>query len=132
MRRGIFFAFVWVASLAVLASPLPAQDLGPQFKKIKEGIYVQSAREANSNAGIILTSEGVVLVDSGHNPTDSRAVMEAVKKLTPLPIRFLIDTEVHADHTTGHYVFSPPAVIVNHTGAGEAMRRASSRTAWPT
>ena len=122
MRRGISYVLALVASLSVGASPLVAQDLGPQFRKIKEGIYVQSAREANSNAGIILTSEGVVLVDSGHNPTDSRAVGEAVKKLTPLPIRFLIDTEVHADHTTGHYVFSPPAVIINHTGAGEAMR----------
>jgi cyclase len=123
MRRGISFLLALLASLAVFGSPLAAQDLGPQFRKIKEGIYVQSARESNSNAGIILTSEGVVLVDSGHNPTDSRAVMEAVKKLTPLPVRFLIDTEVHGDHTTGHYVFSPPAVIINHAGAGEAMRK---------
>ena len=123
MRRGISFVFALVASLSVVASPLLGQDLGPQFRKIKDGIYVQSAGEANSNAGIIVTSEGVVLVDSGHNPTDSRAVMEAVKKLTPLPVRFLIDTEVHADHTTGHFIFSPPAVIINHTGAGEAMRR---------
>jgi len=123
MRGRISFAFVLVASLAALAATTWAQDLGPQFKKIKDGIYVQSAREFNSNAGIIVTSEGVVLVDSGHNPTDSRAVMEAVKKLTPLPVRFLIDTEVHGDHTTGHFVFSPPAVIVNHAGAGAAMRQ---------
>ena len=124
MRGRVSFVFVLVASLLVFRSTLLAQDLGPQFKKIKEGIYVQSAREANSNCGIILTSEGVVVVDSGHNPTDSRAVMEAVKKLTPLPVRFLIDSEVHPDHTTGHYVFSPPAVIINHAGAGEAMRKA--------
>jgi len=63
-----------------------------------------------------------MVVASGHNPIDSRAVVEAVKKLTPLPVRFLIDTEVHGDHTTGHYVFSPPAVVINHAGAGEAMR----------
>jgi len=123
MRKRICFVFAMAASLSVIAAPLSAQDLGPQFRKIKEGIYAQSAREANSNAGIIVTSEGVVLVDSGHNPTDSRAVMEAVKKLTPLPVRFLIDTEVHADHTTGHFVFSPPAMIINHAGAGEAMRQ---------
>ena len=122
MRGKVSFVFVMVVSLSVFASTPWAQDLGPQFKKIKDGIYVQSAREANSNCGIIVTSEGVILVDSGHNPIDSRAVMDAVKKLTPLPIRFVIDTEVHADHTTGHYVFSPPAVIVNHAGAGAAMR----------
>jgi cyclase len=123
MRRRISFAFVLLASLLVLAPTTKAQDLGPQFKKIKDGIYVQSSRDFNSNCGIIVTSEGVVLVDSGHNPVDSRAVMEAVKKLTPLPIRFVINTEVHGDHTTGHYVFSPPAVVINHAGAGEAMRK---------
>jgi cyclase len=123
MRSGVSIVFAVVASLSAFAAPLAAQDLGPQFRRIKDGIYVQSARETNSNAGIIVTSEGVVLVDSGHNPTDSRAVMEAVKKLTPLPVRFLIDTEVHADHTTGHYLFSPPAVIINHAGAGAAMRQ---------
>jgi cyclase len=64
----------------------------------------------------------VVLIDSGHNPTDSRAILEAVKKLTPLPVRFLIDTEPHPDHTTGHFVFSPPATIVAAEGAGDSMR----------
>ena len=123
MRGKAPFVFVLAASLFVLHPALPAQDLGPQFTKIRDGIYVQSARDINSNCGIIVTSEGVVLVDSGHNPTDSRAVMEAVRKLTPLPVRFVIDTEVHPDHTTGHYVFSPPAMVINHTGAGEAMRR---------
>jgi cyclase len=64
----------------------------------------------------------VVLIDSGHDPTDSGAVMDAVKKLTPMPVRFLIDTEPHPDHTTGHFVFSPPATIIAAAGAGESMR----------
>jgi len=45
-----------------------------------------------------------------------------VRKLTPLPVRFLIDTEPHPDHTTGHFVFSPPATIVAAEGAGDSMR----------
>lgn len=114
----------FVSCLLLSVSFVSAQDLGPHFRKIKEGIYVYSANEANSNCGIILTSEGVVLVDSGHNPPDSRAVLEGVKKLTSQPVRFLVDTEVHPDHTTGHFVFSPPAVVINHAGAPEAMKKA--------
>jgi len=113
-----------VALLAVFASPVPAQDLGPHFRKIKEGIYVQSAREVNSTSSIILTEEGVVIVDTGQTPIDSREVMEAVRKLTPLPVRLVINTEVHPDHTTGNFVFSPPALVINHEGASEAMRKA--------
>ena len=105
------------------AAPMRAQDLGPQFKKIKDGIYVQTANDINSNCGIVLTTDGVVLIDSGHNPTDSRAVLNAVKKLTPLPVRFLINTENHPDHITGDFVFSPPAVVIAGEGASSAIRK---------
>ena len=121
--RGSFISVV-LAYLAVFASSARAQDLGPHFRKIKEGIYVQSAREVNSTSSIILTEEGVVIVDTGQTPIDSREVMEAVKKLTRLPVRVVINTEVHPDHTTGNFVFSPPALVVNHEGAFEAMRKA--------
>ena len=124
MRTRLPLALLCIASLVIAARTLTAQDLGPHFQKIKEGIYVERAQEANSYCGIILTKEGVVLVDSGHNPTDSREVLAAVKKLTPLPIRYLINTEVHPDHTTGHFVFSPPTVIIAHEGTGEAMKKA--------
>ena len=106
----------------LLVRSIEAQDLGPQIKKFKDGIYVYVGKELNSNCGIVLTQEGVILIDSGHNPTDSRAILTAVKKLTSLPIRFLIDTEPHPDHTTGHFVFSPPAVVIAHEGATESMK----------
>src|SRR5437870_4955320 len=106
----------------MLVRSIEAQDLGPQIKKFKGGIYVYVGKELNSNCGIVLTQEGVVLIDSGHNPTDSRAILQAVRKLTALPVRFLIDTEPHPDHTTGHFVFSPPAVVVAAEGAGDSMR----------
>lgn len=124
MKIRLLAALLCTVCMVIAATSLAAQDLGPHFQKIKEGIYVERAQEANSNCGIILTKEGVVLIDSGHNPTDSREVLAAVKKLTPLPIRYLIDTEVHPDHTTGHFVFSPPTMIIAHEGAGEAMKKA--------
>ena len=39
-------------------------------------------------------------------------------------MRLVINTEVHPDHTTGNFVFSPPALVVNHAGASDAMRKA--------
>ena len=110
--------------LLLTTSHLSAQDLGPLFKKMKDGIYVYAGKPGESNCTIILTQEGVVLIDSGNNPTDSQAVMKAVKQLTSQPIRFLINTEPHTDHTTGHFVFSPPAIIIAAAGAGESMRQA--------
>jgi len=123
-RRSLISAAV--ACLAVLASSAWAQDLGPNVRKIKDGIYVQSSLEVNSNSGIILTREGVIVIDTVQTVTDSREVAEVVKKLTPLPVRFVINTEVHPDHTTGNFVFSPPAVVINHAGASDAMQKADN------
>jgi glyoxylase-like metal-dependent hydrolase (beta-lactamase superfamily II) len=93
MKVTLAPVFLFVASLLIFVSYLPAQDLGPHFKKVKEGIFVRAANPLNSNATIIL------LIDSGLNPTDFHAVMKAVKQLTSQPIRFLINTEPHNDHT---------------------------------
>lgn len=117
LKHSLVLATVYFAFACVVQ----AQDLGPNIRKLKDGIYVYVGTNFNSNCGIVLTQEGVVLIDSGHSPIDSRAILEAVKKLTPLPIRFLIDTEPHPDHTTGHFVFAPPATIVAHHGATESM-----------
>ena len=112
--------------LAVVVAAAGAQDLGPNFRKVKEGIYVQSAGDVNSTVGIVLTSEGVVVIDTGQTLVDSRQVAEAVRKLTNLPVRFVINTEVHPDHTTGNFLFAPPAVVINHAGASDAMRKADN------
>ncbi len=119
VRFGPLFTMLVLVLLTSLAQ---AQDLGPNIRKISDGIYVYVGTNFNSNCGIVITQDGVVLIDSGHNPTDSIAILAAVKKLTPLPIRYLIDTEPHGDHTTGHFVFSPPAMIVAHEGATESMK----------
>ena len=122
MRLKVFLAFI-VTIGAITADVAGAQELGPHFKRLKDGIFVYSQKPADSNATIILTSEGVVLIDSGHRPPDSVALAGTVKKLTSQPVRYLINTEPHTDHTTGHWMFSPPAVIIAHAGATESMKQ---------
>jgi cyclase len=120
MKSRLTFAAAALLSI-LFACIAYAQELSPNIKTIKEGIYVYVGNNFNSNCGIVVTQEGVVLIDSGHNPTDSLRILDAVKKISPLPIRFLIDTEPHPDHTTGHFVFSPPATVIAHVGATDSM-----------
>ena len=100
------------------------QDLGPRVQKLADGVYVHTGKGFDSNSGIILTQEGVVVIDTGQNPIESRDIMDTVKKLTSMPVRLVINTEPHGDHTTGHYVFSPPALVVAAARGGESMRGA--------
>jgi len=124
MKARLASIFLSVIFFSVFVPALQAQDLGPHFKKLADGIYVEATSEASSTCGIILTKAGVVLIDSGFRASDAQEVTEAVRKLTPLPILFLIDTEAHPDHTTNHWVFSPPAVVIAGEGTTESMKKA--------
>ncbi len=117
---AFWLLFFWPRSLT-------AQDPDAHFQKIRDGIYVYgiddlAGRDPTSNCGIIITQEGVVVIDSGPNPPDSLIILKAVKQLTSQPIKFLINTETHNDHTTGNFVFSPPAIVIGSAGATAGMK----------
>ena len=116
-------AMLVIVALLALTGAAFAQDLGPRVKKLADGVYVHTGIGFDSNSGIILTDEGVIVIDTGQNPIESRDIMATVKKLTSMPVRIVIDTEPHADHTTGHFVF-PGAVIIAAAGGGDSMRAA--------
>ena len=123
MKFKIACSFVVAVVLRWLSPSVQAQDLGPGFTKVKDGIYVYAAKDGNSTCSVVLTEEGPVIIDTCQTPPDAHRLMAGVKKLTDKPVRFLIDTEVHNDHTFGHWVFSPPAMVINAEGAGEGMRK---------
>jgi len=110
----------------LLALPVQAQDLGANVRKIREGIHVYAAKAQDSNVSFIQTKEGVVMIDTGQTPVDALAVLAILKKLSAQPVRFVIHTEPHDDHTNGDFVFSPPAVVVAHAGAAESMRKTNT------
>ena len=124
LRRGPFL--LSLVYLLAFGPQLSAQDLGPHFKKLKEGIYVYAGQLNDSNVTIIQTQEGIVLIDTGQTPKDSHIVLAALKKLTSEPVRYIIHTEPHSDHTIGNFVFSPPAIVIAHQGATDSMRKAEN------
>ena len=124
MRFKLAVIFLFASSFLVFSAQAQAQDLGPEFKKIKDGIYVYAGQLNDANVTIIQAQEGIVLIDTGQTPKDSHVVMAALKKLTSQPVRFIIHTEPHSDHTVGNFVFSPPAIIVAHEGATDSMKKA--------
>src|SRR6202046_3218035 len=120
MRTKTAGALAIFASCAFIGAA-GAQDLGPQVKKLADGVYIHAGRGFESNSGIILTQDGVIVIDTGQNPYESRNIRATVRNLTSMPVRLVIDPEPHADHTTGNFMFSPPAVVIAAAGAGESM-----------
>ena len=58
-----------------------------------------------SNAGFIVTPAGVVVVDALGSPALASKLLAAIKKITPLPVTYVILSHYHADHIYGLQVF---------------------------
>lgn len=98
-----------LAALAAAGDPAGADpvlepiQLGPRVWMVEgdTGVASASNRGFNSNAGFVVTREGVVVVDALGTPALGRALLRAIRKITPLPIRRVILTHYHADHFYG-------------------------------
>jgi cyclase len=89
-------------------------------------IYSEMKRDpVQSNSLIVITSDGVVVVDAQYTPFAARQVIAAIKKLTRLPVKYVITTHWHDDHIFGNqaYVEAYPGVqFVAHDSTAAYMR----------
>ena len=82
-----------------------------KLEKVKDDLYVISGDGGNTT--VYLTSEGVILVDDKYDQ-DHEGILAAVKQVTPLPVKYVISTHHHADHSGGNTkMFSSGADIIS-------------------
>jgi glyoxylase-like metal-dependent hydrolase (beta-lactamase superfamily II) len=62
---------------------------------------------------VIVTNQGVVLVDTGNNQPDTRDIGEKIKSVTNQPVRWVVISQYHGDHFGGAPYFAPATVIVH-------------------
>jgi len=111
-----------VAALAALGGPTWAQDpasaLPFVLKQIGPGGYVAidgPEHKAGSYAGFVIGDDGVLVVDALFTPEAAKALVGEIRKLTPKPIRYVVNTHYHADHTGGDQVLRDAgAIIIAH------------------
>ncbi|HEX6433457.1 MAG TPA: MBL fold metallo-hydrolase [Gemmatimonadales bacterium] len=61
--------------------------------------------EGRPNAGFVITSDGVVVIDALASPQQGEQLVQAIRRITPQPIRWLVLTHHHPDHHFGAIVF---------------------------
>ncbi len=104
------FAFAAVATLAGRADAITGPK--PEFRQVADGVYAYIGKRNDANALAIVTSEGVVLADTGNNNSDSRAILKDIQSVTNQPVRYIVVTQNHGDHVGGIPLFSPPAHVI--------------------
>ena len=66
------------------------------------------------NTGIIVGDDAVAVIDTGTTESDARALLNAVASVTDKPVRYVINTHHHGDHSFGNWWFLPAIPIGHH------------------
>jgi len=109
---------ICLVSICLVSSYSQAKGPGFAVTKIGEGVYAALGDDggaAGSNAGFIVGSNGVAVVDTFTAVAPAKDLLAEIRKITNLPIRFVINTHYHLDHVGGNAVFAEAgATIIAH------------------
>jgi len=102
---------------------------GSSAERLAEGVYAFIAPDSktpyfNGNTLVVVGDDGVLVVDSGDALPVTRKTIAEIKRLTPLPVRFLVNTHWHWDHALGNGEYRaafPGVTILSTTATRELM-----------
>jgi cyclase len=119
MRRVIAIAGIFIAGIALAQQRPPQFEMKIKTSKLTENIYVLEG--AGGNVAMFVWDEGVLLVDD-KLAAASPDIKAAVAAITPKPIRFVLNSHWHRDHSGGNEALaSDGSVIVAHENVRRRM-----------
>lgn len=117
--------YAWATESQVVFTPPPLHpgEARLETKQLAPGVYaLLSGAPAVDNSGFVVGDEAVLVIDAHINGTMAQQIIDAVRAVTDLPIRYLVNTNYHGDHTFGNHAFPRETQIVAHHATAERMR----------
>jgi cyclase len=109
-----------VSSLhADISSPGP-----PELVEVSPGIYAYLQPDGTwwiNNAGFLVGPQGVISIDSCSTERRTRAYQAAIAATTSAPVRTVVNTHHHGDHTFGNCLFPAAALVAHERARAEAI-----------
>jgi cyclase len=107
------------ATAVVLAQSPNAATTGKayKFEAVANGVYYATSTgtmATGSNNVAVVGDRDVLVVDTGTSPAAARAFIDDLKLVTTKPIRYVVNTHFHYDHTDGNQVYAGKADIIAH------------------
>ncbi len=129
MRRLLYLAWLLAVVQLAAAAPLAAQSATSALRvdQVAPGVYVHIGQHKDfekgydgdiANIGFVVGSDAVAVIDTGGSYAVGMALKRALRAITPLPVRYVINTHGHPDH-----VFGSAAFIEGDSAEGEGRPR---------
>jgi cyclase len=112
---------VILSALVAVSAFAQQQDFSKvQMKVVKVAGNVYMLQGAGGNIGVSVGDDGIVIVDdqfAGMAPK----IKEALKAITNKPVKYVINTHYHGDHTGGNEIFGKEGTIIAHENARKRL-----------
>ena len=97
--------------------PAGAQLPEPEIVEVSAGVFAYIQHDGSwclNNPAFVAAADQVIAIDACATERRTRLFREAIGRLSEQPVRTLVNTHAHLDHTFGNYLFAEDAVIVGH------------------
>ncbi len=111
---GMMFLACVFAAYTFQATPPPALTI----EKVHDDLYMIVGD--GGNVAVYITNEGVILVDDKYDQ-DYPQIMAKIRSVTNQPVRYILSTHYHADHSGGNTLFIKEAEIISTRNAHDAI-----------
>jgi len=129
MKLSRILTLLIATALRAQSPANPADFSTWQTVSVAPGVYAFIAPPGitpvvSGNTTVVIGDDGVLIIDTGQFPSIAKQQIAAIRKLTPLPVRFIVNTHWHPDHWLGNGTYKaawPDAVIISTAGTAERM-----------
>src|SRR5436190_21151889 len=140
MRCFLAVPAIAALSVSLLGQAIPYDRIEIKTEKIAPNLYMLSGSEnvdpghpdgAGGRIGVLAGPDGIFMVDSQYAQIGDK-VLAAVRRIDSGPIRFLVNTHIHPDHTAGNATFAKlGAVLIARQELREGTERPPAANAPP-
>jgi cyclase len=85
-----------------------------QTKQLGKDLYAYiSDNDASANSTFLIGDSGILVVDTGLNSTEGAKLLSAIRQISKLPVKYIVNTHYHPDHQGGNLTVGPDAVVIS-------------------
>jgi cyclase len=85
-----------------------------QTTQLGKDLYAYvSENDASANSTFLIGDSGILVVDTGLNATEGAKLLSAIRRISTLPVKYIVNTHYHPDHQGGNLTVGPDATVIS-------------------